>query len=445
MMPASDDPFPGSPRAGLPADTRGGAPERSARGGPPVATRPRLREAPHGSVKEEMTSRRTSVAGAAAGLHRAPRVRPARPSDLDALLELENRCFETDRLSRRSFRHMLTRAKARTLVAERDHALLGYALVLFHAGTCMARLYSLAVDPHHRGEGLGRRLLEAAEEASREHGVIAMRLEIRRDNRRALALYQASGYRQFDVHADYYEDHEDALRLEKTLVGDRPEGLRRVPYYEQTLEFTCGPAALIMAMKALRPSLRPDRKLELRLWREATTIFMTAGHGGCGPYGLALAAYHRGFDVEVAVKDEAALFVDSVRSPEKKEVIALVHEDLLDEIRSSEIRLRYGSFSVADLAAAVGGGGVPLVLISSYRIYGEKAPHWVVVTGCDDNLIYVHDPYVDQDEGHTRTDCTNMPILKEEFEGMSRYGKTGQRAVVILRNPEPARRRRRKG
>jgi hypothetical protein len=31
----------------------------------------------------------------------------------------------------------------------------------------------------------------------------------------------------------------------------------------------------------------------------------------------------------------------------------------------------------------------------------------------------------------------NLPILKEEFEGMARYGKSGQRAVVILRRPLP--------
>lgn len=367
------------------------------------------------------------------------RIRAAGPADLEALVVLENRCFTSDRLSRRSFRHMLTRAKAVILVMEAGADLLGYALVLFHAGTGMARLYSIAVAPRWQGMGAGRRLLDAAEGAARAHGVIAMRLEIRRDNPRALALYQASGYRQLDILPGYYEDHQDGLRLEKTLTGARPAGLRSVPYYEQTLEFTCGPAALIMAMQALRPSLAADRKLELRLWREATTIFMTAGHGGCGPYGLALAGYRRGFDVAVTVKDEAALFVDSVRSPDKKEVIQLVQEDLLEEIRASGIHLRYGSFTVSDLQRALETGGVPLVLISSYRIYGEKAPHWVVVTGVRDNVIYVHDPYVDRDNGRTRTDCTNMPILKEEFEGMSRYGRTGQRAVVILRNPRTAR------
>jgi hypothetical protein len=51
----------------------------------------------------------------------------------------------------------------------------------------------------------------------------------------------------------------------------------------------------MMAMKALDPAMELNRTLELRLWREATTIFMTSGHGGCGPYGLALSAYRRGF------------------------------------------------------------------------------------------------------------------------------------------------------
>ena len=50
--------------------------------------------------------------------------------------------------------------------------------------------------------------------------------------------------------------------------------------------------ASLLARKLLTldPGLTLDRTLELRVWREATTIFMTSGHGGCGPDGLALAA-----------------------------------------------------------------------------------------------------------------------------------------------------------
>ena len=79
----------------------------------------------------------------------------------------------------------------------------------------------------------------------------------------------------------------EALRYEKALAPRLKPSLARVPYYEQTLDFTCGSSALMMAMKSLDPSLRFSRTLELRLWREATTIFMTSGHGGCGPLGLA--------------------------------------------------------------------------------------------------------------------------------------------------------------
>ena len=78
-------------------------------------------------------------------------------------------------------------------------------------------------------------------------------------------------------------------------------------------------------------------------------------------------------------------------------------------------------------------GGIPIVLISSYRIYHEKFPHWVVVTGFDARYIYVHDSFVDTEVGKSVTDCVNMPILKKDFERMARYGKAGQKAVLIIK------------
>ena len=48
---------------------------------------------------------------------------------------------------------MLTRAHASLTVAEGDGGVLGYALVLFHEGTSLGRLYSIAIDPRARGIG----------------------------------------------------------------------------------------------------------------------------------------------------------------------------------------------------------------------------------------------------------------------------------------------------
>jgi hypothetical protein len=188
----------------------------------------------------------------------------------------------------------------------------------------------------------------------------------------------------------------------------------------------------MMAMAALEPTLEMGRPLELRIWREATTIFMTSGHGGCGPFGLALAVARRGFDAEIYVTDPDVPLLDSVRSPEKKEVMRLVHEEMLEEVTELGLPVRYASLGLEALRGKYERGAIPIVLISSYRIYREKTPHWVVVTGFDENLVYVNDPFVDRDEGETETDSINVPIPQSEFSRMARYGRAGLQAVVLV-------------
>jgi ribosomal protein S18 acetylase RimI-like enzyme len=365
-------------------------------------------------------------------------IRLARLEDLDRLLALEARCFEQDRLSRRSFRHFLASDTASCLVAEDGGELLGYALVLFHGRTALARLYSMAVAPELQGQGLGRALLEAAETAALDGGAAVMRLEVHPRNAPAIALYRSAGYIEFGVYPGFYEDESDALRMQHALVPRLQSAAPSVPHYRQTLEFTCGPAALMMAMKALNRRLRLDRRLELRLWRESTTIFMTSGHGGCSPHGMALAAWRRGFAVELFVNDERPPFLDTVRHPDKKEVMRLVHEEFLDEIRRTDIEVRRYPLSADELSARLAAGAVPVVLISQYRIYGDKEPHWIIVSGCDQRFIYAHDPYIS--EAHvTATDRVSIPILRREFELMARYGRSRLQAAIIVSKRNTAR------
>ncbi len=359
-------------------------------------------------------------------------IRDARLSDLNALVAVEERCFSSDRFSRRQFRYLITRAQGRLLVDERRSKLIGYVLVLFRRGTSLARLYSIAVDPRARGKGAGRDLLEAAEKAAVEADCAYLRLEVRPDNAESIRLYRSAGFRKLGELSDYYEDGMGALRYEKALAPRLKPSLVRVPYYEQTLDFTCGSSALMMAMKALDPKHRFSRTLELRLWREATTIFMTSGHGGCGPLGLALSAASRGFRAEVIVNDKGVPFLDSVRSEEKKEVMRLVHEDMLAQVKRLRIPLQYGSANLNTIESRFEKGAVPIVLISLYHLHEQKVPHWVVVTGFEDRFVYVNDPFVDHKREHTRTDCMNMPIAKLDFERMSRYGRAGLQAVVFI-------------
>ncbi|KPK11155.1 MAG: ribosomal-protein-alanine acetyltransferase, partial [Acidithiobacillales bacterium SG8_45] len=310
-------------------------------------------------------------------------IRKARQGDLNSLVEIEQLVFETDRFTRRNFRYLLTKANAVTLVYDELSHVLGYVTLLFNSGTSLARMYSLAVHPDAQKKGVGTKLIKSAEQEAIEHDCITLRLEVRRDNEQAIRRYESMGYRQFGTRKDYYE----ALVYEKRLEPKLKPDLARVPYYRQTLEFTCGPAALMMAMKALEPKQKLSRKVELQLWRESTTIYMTSGHGGCGPHGLALSAFHMGFDVELYVKQDDVMFLDSVRSQEKKDVMRLVQEDFVSQLKKLKVKIHHRVLSVSAMLKKFEQGGIPIVLISSYRIYREKFPHWVVVTGFDDKYI----------------------------------------------------------
>jgi ribosomal protein S18 acetylase RimI-like enzyme len=144
-------------------------------------------------------------------------LRPGVRDDLDNLLVLEGRAFTGDRLTRRSFRHLLGVPTAALLVAEEGGRLAGYALVLFKARSGLARLYSIAVASEWAGRGAGTLLLAGAEAAARARGSRIMRLEVDASNARAIARYRKAGYAAFGRRPGYYENGADALRFQKQL------------------------------------------------------------------------------------------------------------------------------------------------------------------------------------------------------------------------------------
>lgn len=145
-------------------------------------------------------------------------IRVARTQDLAALVAIEEACFASDRLSRRSFRHLLTEGNSVTLVDAPGAHLRGYLTLLFRAYVPLARVYSIATAPGCGGRGVAAGLLTAAEALALARGCVAMRLEIRKDNLASQRLFLGRGYAVFGEHAAYYEDGMDALRLEKWLV-----------------------------------------------------------------------------------------------------------------------------------------------------------------------------------------------------------------------------------
>jgi predicted double-glycine peptidase len=210
---------------------------------------------------------------------------------------------------------------------------------------------------------------------------------------------------------------------------------RAVPHYGQTTDFTCGPSSVIMAMKALKPSVRADRALELQLWREANTIFMgpSGGHGGCSALGLALAAHRRGFGAEVHVNHRGVLLGDRAQSKERAEIMRVLQARDLREACAAGIPVRYDSLDIDGLAAALRAGALPIVLNSMEYLHNDPTAHWFVVTAIDDDSVYVNDPWVDRAKGKAPRDMTGVPIPRGLFEGVTSYGKKRERAAVLVR------------
>ncbi|MCD2471943.1 GNAT family N-acetyltransferase/peptidase C39 family protein [Jiella sp. MQZ9-1] len=350
------------------------------------------------------------------------------------MVALEEAAFDADRITRRSFRNLIGSSSALILVAEAGEtggAILGYAALLFRRGTGLARLYSLAVAKASAGRGVGRRLLKACEAAAFDRDRILLRLEVREDNVRAIQLYRSEGYRPIGRYLDYYADHMPALRFEKTLRGDKPFDTG-VPYYEQTTDFTCGSCCLMMAMARDVPGFRLDPVMEIRLWREATTVFMMSGPGGCDPHGLAVTAHEFGLDAEIHVSQPGDLFLEGVRSAEKQKVMALAQEDFRRRAADYGIPIVIEPFSLDLLRAHIATGGTAIVLVSGYHMFSKKVPHWVLVHGDDGRHVILHDPWVADERGETIADAAHLPLPYGTFDKMARFGKSGLRAAVFL-------------
>ena len=207
-----------------------------------------------------------------------------------------------------------------------------------------------------------------------------------------------------------------------------------VPYYNQTTDFTCGPSSLLMAMKTLDSKVDFSRTHELQLWREANTIFMgSAGHGGCGATGLALAAHRRGFAVEVWVNHKGTLLGSRPQDKDRAKVMTLLQQADLTEMKRLAIPYRIGARSIDQLRHDMADGALPVVLVSMHYIHKDPTAHWVVVTGIDDDNVTVNDPWISKNLGHTRRKVTDYVVPRSEFPAMTAYGPRKERATVLLR------------
>lgn len=75
----------------------------------------------------------------------------------------------------------------------------------------------LAVEPDHRGQGIGSRLLRAGLDTLKARGMSSARLHVETGNVRAIALYERFGFTREARVTAYYRNGKDAYRMIKSL------------------------------------------------------------------------------------------------------------------------------------------------------------------------------------------------------------------------------------
>ena len=144
-------------------------------------------------------------------------IRRAARGDVDRVLEIESEGF-LHPWSRELVERELEHSWSSLLLAEDGVGgpVVGY--VVFWVVHDEVHVLNVATALAARRRGIGRALMDAAEEEGRRRGARLSTLEVRRSNAPAIALYAAMGYRQVGVRHNYYaEEREDALVMVKTL------------------------------------------------------------------------------------------------------------------------------------------------------------------------------------------------------------------------------------
>jgi ribosomal protein S18 acetylase RimI-like enzyme len=137
------------------------------------------------------------------------RIRAFQLADETAVVALWERCGLTRTWNdpRKDIARKLAVQPELFLVAEADGAVVATVMAGYegHRGW----VNYLAVAPEHRGQGLGRALMQRVEESLKERGCPKLNVQVRAANAEALRFYRRLGYAQ-----------DEAVALGKRLIPD---------------------------------------------------------------------------------------------------------------------------------------------------------------------------------------------------------------------------------
>ena len=118
--------------------------------------------------------------------------------------------YPPDRICR-----LLDDAEIASVVARRNEQLAGFGIM--RIGEERAHLLLLAVRPAFQRHGVGRRVVAWLLDSAIVAGVASVHVELRAQNKAALAFYRAAGFSETMRLSGYYNGRETAIRMLRLL------------------------------------------------------------------------------------------------------------------------------------------------------------------------------------------------------------------------------------
>ena len=145
-------------------------------------------------------------------------IRSLTVADADAIEPMERELFGSDAWPRAVIEEELDYPLSYYRGIEDAGTLIAYAgLRALPEKAGQGDIQTIAVAPHYRNQGIGRKLLRDLIDESQRRGVTDLFLEVRADNAGAIALYTSEGFREIDRRAGYYQpDGVDAIVMCRT-------------------------------------------------------------------------------------------------------------------------------------------------------------------------------------------------------------------------------------
>lgn len=146
------------------------------------------------------------------------RVIEAAKVHISAALALEESSFDkADQFNLATYKRALKRTNSWFVLLNQRNQVLASLMLLNRKNSNKLRLYSIAVNPAFKGNGIGKYLLAWLNNFAKNESYTQITLEVNVENEPAIKFYQAQGFNLIGKRANYYADGADALLMSKLV------------------------------------------------------------------------------------------------------------------------------------------------------------------------------------------------------------------------------------